>query len=130
MLAALASACSSSPTPVAGQITDVKRGDLNIIVTSDGNLEMPNQYDLKFGASGQVDQILVEEGDNVKSGALLATLVNSSQINAIKTALFNVQTAQNNITLGCGTDHLPYNYPDMSVSRMVDEAQKDIETAA
>jgi HlyD family secretion protein len=129
MLTALISACSSQ-TPVAGQIIDVKRGDLNIIVTSDGNLEMPNQYDLKFGASGQVDQILVEEGDNVKQGALLATLVNSSQINAIKTALFNVQTAQNNITLGCGTDHLPYNYPDMSVSRMVDEAQKDIDTAA
>jgi multidrug efflux pump subunit AcrA (membrane-fusion protein) len=130
MLAALVSACSSSPAPVAGQITDVKRGDLNIVVSSDGNLEMPNQFDLKFGASGQVDQILVEEGDNVKQGALLATLVNSSQINAIKTALFNVQTAQNNITLGCDTDHLPYNYPDLSVSRMVDEAQKDIETAA
>jgi RND family efflux transporter MFP subunit len=126
----LLAACNSSPTPVAGQITDVKRGDLDIIVTSDGNLEMPNQYDLKFGASGQVDQILVEEGDNVRQGALLATLTNSSQINAIKTALFNVQTAQNNISLGCGTDHLPYNYPDLSVSRMVDEAQKDIETAA
>ena len=130
ILAALAGACSSSPTPVAGQITYVKRGDLNIIVTSDGNLEMPNQYDLKFGASGQVDQILVEEGDNVKQGALLATLVNSSQINAVKTALFNVQTARNNITFGCDTDHLPYNYPDLSVSRMVDEAQKDINAAA
>lgn len=130
MLTVLAGACSSSPTPATGQITDVKRGDLNIVVTSDGNLEMPNQYDLKFGASGQVDQILVEEGDNVKQGALLATLINSTQINAIKTALFNVQTAQNNIALGCGTDHLPYNYPDMSISRMVDEAQKDIETAA
>jgi HlyD family secretion protein len=130
VLAAFFSACSSSQTPAAGQITDVKRGDLNIIVTSDGNLEMPNQYDLKFGASGQVDQILVEEGDNVRQGALLATLVNTSHINAIKSALFNVQTARNNITLGCGTDHLPYNYPDLSVSRMVDEAQRDIDTAA
>ncbi len=130
ILAAVLAACNNSQVPAPGQITDVKRGDLNIVVTSDGNLEMPNQYDLKFGASGQVDQILVEEGDNVKQGALLATLVNSSQINAIKTALFNVQTAQNNISLGCGTDHLPYNYPDLSVSRMVDEAQKDIETAA
>ena len=130
ILASFLGACNSSQTPAAGQIVDVKRGDLNIIVTSDGNLEMPNQYDLKFGASGQVDQILVEEGDNVKQGALLATLVNSSQINAIKTALFNIQTAQNNITLGCGTDHLPYNYPDLSVSRMVDEAQKDMVTAA
>jgi RND family efflux transporter MFP subunit len=130
MLITFLGACSNSQTPAAGQVIDVKRGDLNIVVTSDGNLEMPNQYDLKFGASGQVDQILVVEGDNVKQGALLATLVNSSQINAIKTALFNVQTAQNNIALGCGTDHLPYNYPDLSVSRMADEAQKDIDTAA
>ncbi len=125
----LLAACGSSQTPAAGQTIDVKKGDLSIIVTSDGNLEMPNQYDLKFGASGQVDQILVEEGDNVKQGALLATLVNSSQVNAIKSALFSVQAARNNITFGCSTDHLPYNYPDMSVSRMVDEAQKDMETA-
>jgi HlyD family secretion protein len=127
----LLGACSGSQTPAPGQIVDVKRGDLNIIVTSDGNLEMPNQFDLKFGVSGQVDQILVEEGDMVKQGALLALLDNTSQKNTIKTALFDIQNARNNITIqtsgaSCVWDHLPYNYPDLSVVRISNEAQKDI----
>lgn len=126
----LLSGCSSSQTLVSGQSVEVKRGDININVSTDGNLKMPNSFDLRFGTTGQVDQILVEEGDTVKKGALLATLDDSTQINAIKTALFNIQTAQNNITFGCDIDHLPFNYPDLSVSRMADEAKKDIDTTA
>jgi len=97
---------------------------------------MPNQFDLKFGVSGQVDQILVEEGDVVKQGALLALLDNTSQRNVIKTALFDIQTARNGITIQnksdtvCIWDHLPYNYPDLSVVRISNEAQKDIVKAA
>jgi len=136
ILATFLVACTNSQTPAPGQIVDVKRGDLNIIVTSDGNLEMPNQFDLKFGVSGQVDQILVEEGDVVKQGALLALLDNTSQRNVIKTALFDIQTARNGITIQnksdtvCIWDHLPYNYPDLSVVRISNEAQKDIVKAA
>jgi RND family efflux transporter MFP subunit len=90
---------------------------------------MPDEFDLRFGTNGQVDKILVEEGDNVKQGALLATLDDSAQVNAIKTALFSIQTTKNNITFGCNTDHLPYNYPDLSVPRIFDEAQKDLNKA-
>ena len=90
---------------------------------------MPDEFDLKFGTTGQVEQILVEEGDEVKQGALLATLDNSSQINAMESALFSIQTAKNNITFGCDTDHLPYYYPDLSIPRMMEEAQKDIDEA-
>ena len=71
----------------------------------------------------------MEEGDQVKQGTLLAILDDSAQVNAIKTALFSMQTAKNNITFGCGTDHLPYNYPDLSVPRIFDEAQKDLNKA-
>jgi len=135
MLSAFLGACSSSQTPAAAQTADVKRGNLDIIVTSDGNLEMPNQYDLKFGVSGQVDQILVEEGDVVKQGTLLALLDNTSQKNSLKTTLFDIQTARNDITIlkdssRCVWDHLPYNYPDLSVVRISTEAQKDITKAA
>jgi RND family efflux transporter MFP subunit len=136
ILAAVLVACNNSQVPAPGQITDVKRGDLNIVVTSDGNLEMPNQFDLKFGVQGQVDQILVSEGDTVKQGALLALLDNIAQRNAIKTALFDIQTARNNIVIQnksdtvCVWDHLPYNYPDLSVVRISNEAQKDMLKAA
>jgi RND family efflux transporter MFP subunit len=128
VLSLLLGGCSKAAT-TPGQIFDVTKGDLNIVVSADGNLTMPDEFDLRFGTNGQVDKILVEEGDEIKRGALLATLDDSAQVNAIKTALFSVQTAKNNITFGCGTDHLPYNYPDLSVPRIMKEAQKDLNKA-
>jgi len=137
----LLAGCSKSATTPTGQIFEVKRGDLNINVSSDGHLTMPDEYDLRFGTNGQVQQIFVEEGDKVKQGALLAMLDDTSQRNAIKTALLNVQTAQNNITVqsktaggpndtpGQACDHLPYNYPDLSVPRIVEQARKDLDKA-
>lgn len=130
LAAVLLSGCTgSSQTLQPGQTVEVKRGDLNIVVTSEGKLEMPDEFDLKFGTTGQVDQILVEEGDEVKEGALLALLDNAAQINSIKSALLSIQTARNNITFGCDPDHLPYYYPDLSIPRMMEEAQKDIDEA-
>jgi RND family efflux transporter MFP subunit len=137
-LSALLAGCSQSAATPTGQVFEVKRGDLNISVSSDGNLTMPDEYDLRFGTNGQVQQIFVEEGDKVKQGALLAMLDDTSQRNAIKTALLSVQTAQNNITVQSKTDssvpaqscdHLPYNYPDLSVPRIVEQARKDLDKA-
>ena len=128
LLSLLLGGCGEAAT-TPGQIFEVTRGDLDIVVSADGNLTMPDEFDLRFGTSGQVDKILVEEGDEVKQGALLAMLDDSAQVNAIKTALFSIQTAKNNITFGCGTDHIPYNYPDLSVPRIFDEAQKDLSKA-
>jgi len=128
LLSLLLSGCGKSVAPT-GQTFEVKRGDLDIVVSVDGNLDMPDEFDLKFGTTGQVSEILVEEGETVKQGALLAMLDNSMQKNAIETALFSIQTAKNNISFGCGTDHLPYNYPDLSVPRLCDEAQKDMDAA-
>ena len=138
MLSLLVGGCSkgSTATTTAAQIFEVKKGDLNINVSSDGNLTMPDEYNLSFGNNGQVKEIFVEEGDKVKQGALLALLDDTSQRNAIKTALLNVQTAQNNITVQSKTDsaaqacdHLPYTYPDLSVPRIFDQARKDLDTA-
>lgn len=133
LAAVLLAGCTSQPaakTPAAGQTVAVKRGDIAVEVSSDGKLEMPNQFNLKFGTQGQVDQIYVEEGDTVRQGALLAMLDNSAQINAMKSALLSIQTAKNNITFGCDPDHLPYNYPNLSIPRLMEEAQADINRAA
>ncbi len=127
----LLAGCAPSATAKTPSVSTVavKRGDIAVDVTSDGNLEMPNQFDLKFGTPGQVDQIFVEEGDSIGEGALLATMDCSSQINAVKNALLSIQTAKNNISLGCDTDHLPYNYPNLAVPRIMQEAQADIDRA-
>ena len=113
----------------AGQPVEVKRGDLSVIVSTDGNLSTPNVYNLKFGTQGQTTQIYVIEGGFVHAGALLALQDESAQLDKIKQALFSIQTAQNTITFGCSSDHLPYNYPDLSIARMADEAESDIAAA-
>lgn len=120
---------STSQAPAPGQPVEVKRGDISVTVSTDGNLSMPNQYNLKFGTQGQVTQVFVNEGDFVHEGSLLALQDESTQIDQIKSALFSIQTAQNNISLGCSPDHLPYNYPDLSIARMADEAERDIAAA-
>ncbi len=136
LLSLLLGGCSSKTAVTPGQVFEVKKGDLNISVSSDGHLTMPDEYALRFGTNGQVQQIFVEEGDKVKQGALLALLDDTNQRNAIKTALLNMQTAQNNITVqsktdsaAAGCDHLPYTYPDLSVPRIFKQAQKDLDTA-
>jgi RND family efflux transporter MFP subunit len=140
LLALPAAGCSQSSTTTskaAEQVFEVTKGDLNITVSSDGHLTMPDEYNLRFGTNGQVSQIFVEEGDQVKEGTLLALLDDTSQRNAIKTALLNVQTAQNNITVqstststSTACDHLPYTYPDLSVPRIFKQAQNDLNLAA
>jgi RND family efflux transporter MFP subunit len=128
LLSLLIGGCSKNAAPV-GQTFEVKRGDLDIVISSDGNFTMPDEYDLRFGTNGQVQRIFVEEGDKVKQGALLAMLDDTSQRNAIKTALVNIQTVRNNISLGCGSDRMPYTYPDLSVPRIFDQARKDLDKA-
>jgi RND family efflux transporter MFP subunit len=136
MVAAACGKKTDTTAATTAMVYDVKRGNLSISVSSEGNLTMPDEYNLKFGTNGQVQHIFVEEGDQVKQGALLALLDDTSQRNAIKTALLNVQTAQNNITvqsktdsLAAGCDHLPYTYPDLSVPRIFKQAQKDLDLA-
>jgi multidrug efflux pump subunit AcrA (membrane-fusion protein) len=146
-------ACSSGVMENLDQTYDVTRQDFDIIVSSDGTLDMPNQFDLKFGTTGEVKDILVEEGEDVKEGAILAFLNNKAQINSIKTALFNYRTAINAIGANSGifvftTDNLSVeyqtinviidntscnplyyatSYPDLSAPMMTDEAQKDLQ---
>jgi len=130
LLAGCSSSASDNKTAAAsGQPAVVKRGDISVTVSTDGNLSMPNVYNLKFGTQGQTTHIYVTEGDYVHEGSLLALQDESTQIDQIKSALFSIQTAQNNISLGCTPDHLPFNYPDLSIERMANEAENDIASA-
>jgi multidrug efflux pump subunit AcrA (membrane-fusion protein) len=149
-------ACSSGAMENLDQTYDVTRQDFDILVSSDGTLDMPNQFDLKFGTTGEVKDILVEEGQDVKEGAILAFLDSKAQINTIKSALFNYRTAINaigqnsgifvyttyadNVTApvletvsviidntACNPLYYATSYPDLSAPMMTEEAQKDLQ---
>jgi len=65
----------------------VTRGDLVISVSVSGNLEMPRKMDLSFGTTGTVAEIMVNEGDKVSKGEVLAKL-------DARSLEWNVTTAQ------------------------------------
>jgi len=56
------------------QIATVQRGDLTIDIAAAGNLALSLKEELAFEMSGTVEEILVEEGDSVEEGQLLAKL--------------------------------------------------------
>lgn len=72
-------------------------GNLAITASVDGNLIMPQAYDLRFGTPGNVKDVLVEEGDFVKAGQILARLDDTPQRLDIRTANGTIQTVLSNL---------------------------------
>jgi multidrug efflux pump subunit AcrA (membrane-fusion protein) len=87
--------CASKTAQPASekQVATVQRGNLAITVSVDGNLVMPQAYDLLFGAPGNVEDVLVEEGDFVKAGQILARLDDTTERLDIRSANGDVQKA-------------------------------------
>jgi len=57
-----------------GSVVTVKRGNITKIISATGYLSSLKNEQLEFGRSGRVKQIMVEEGDYVKEGQILARL--------------------------------------------------------
>ena len=99
LLASAGCASTSATTTATGTAATisrqvpVKRGDLVVSVSVDGNLVMPQAFTLNFGAAGDVKDVLVTEGDMVREGAIMATLDDASQRLEIKSANNVVQTS-------------------------------------
>jgi multidrug efflux pump subunit AcrA (membrane-fusion protein) len=84
-------ASKASQPALEKQVATVQRGNLAVTVSVDGNLVMPQAYNLLFGAPGDVQDVFVEEGDFVKEGTVLATLDNTSEKLGVESANNNVQ---------------------------------------
>jgi len=110
------------------QTAEVKRGDLLVTITADGNLNMPREVKLKFGTPGTVRYIYVEEGQKVKEGTLLAKLDDTSQKLSIASAQYNVELAMNELEekIHPALMGYPENYPDTSTVLRVEQAQDEL----
>ncbi len=82
---------------VATRQVPVVSGNISTTVSVDGNLVMPETSSLAFGASGNVKDVLVQEGDRVKAGAIMATLEDTTQMLDIKSANIGVQNVLANL---------------------------------
>jgi len=85
--------CASSESN-AQETAQVTRGDLVVSVSVSGNLEMPHKTDLSFGTTGMVAEVLVDEGDKVVKGQLLAKLEASSLELSVEMAQDRCEAAQ------------------------------------
>lgn len=68
---------SSDAEAMANQVVTVQRGDLTIDITGVGNLLLSRTEDLAFDIfyqEGTVEEVLVEDGDTVEEGQVLARL--------------------------------------------------------
>jgi RND family efflux transporter MFP subunit len=92
--------CSSkagSSSDTQSQVVKVTRGNLETDITPTGNLLMPHQSNLTFGSSGTVEEVLVQMGDTVKEGQVLAKLDTTSLQASLIQAKINVEQAQMNL---------------------------------
>jgi RND family efflux transporter MFP subunit len=76
---------------------NVTRGDIVKTVLVDGNLVMPDKAYLSFGAAGTVKEVLVNKGNNVTKGQVLARLDAQSLNSSVKTAELQVKIVQEQV---------------------------------
>jgi HlyD family secretion protein len=99
LLAALTGiiACSGSGGNSGGttqQVVNVTRGDLTIGVSGDGSIQTSKEARLNFTSGGKISKIVVNAGDKVKNGDVLAKLDTGSLELALQQAQMGVTQAQ------------------------------------
>ena len=93
--------CRSSVDPEAEsepQVVTVQRGDLVVDITATGNLLYSHQEELAFEIAGTVEEVLVEAGDSVEEGQVLARLDTSAWDEQVKVLEKQLATAKRQLT--------------------------------
>ena len=91
---------SDSTTVTEEQLVTVQRGDLTIDITAVGNLTFSHREELTFEVDGTVGEVLVEVGDRVEEGQVLAELDDTSIISlqeAVSQVEINLEQARINL---------------------------------
>jgi len=121
--ALLLSACASAAAQELNDPTALPPVQ-DFAVVAEGRLVPNESAQLAFVSSGQVDQILVEEGDSIKSGDLIARLGNREALEAnlaaaeLEALAANMELAAANLELlnaQKAYDDLYENWPDMAI---------------
>lgn len=133
LLSAIAGCSKDEEPATAPEIYEVKRGDIALTVSADGSLVMPREVELHFGTAGTVKEVLVEEGDMVTAGTVLAVLDDTAEIISIKTAENSLQqTLSNLVESVSGIQQIlgyPRVYPNPSAFMVMEQVQREITIA-
>lgn len=108
------------------QTTRVRRGSVILAVGGSGSLIPASQVDLGFSSGGVVSEVLVEVGDWVESGEVLARMDPSALERAVTQAEADLRVAQENVE----SAENPYSQLDLNQAYLaVDQAQTALGTA-
>ena len=88
---------SDSAQALESQVVTVQRGNLIIDITAVGNLAFSRTDELAFEISGTVGEVLVEEGDIVEEGQVLAKLDTSEWEDNLSVLEDQVTTKERNL---------------------------------
>ncbi len=90
--------CSPPQETVQRQPVDLHRGDLQVEVSSDGNVRLVEQREVFFETSGKITEIMFEKGDAVQAGDVIARLDQETLEDDIRSLEFAVRLAEIDIT--------------------------------
>ena len=134
-----------SAPAVQYQTAAVRTGNLTIEITGVGNLALSSTEDLTFEMAGTVQEVLVEEGDSVEEGQVLARLDTSEWESELTTLELNLLQAKINLenaelALNKAEDDTtsPYRAWDIRIKKLqvklakgrLEEAEKAFEEAS
>jgi HlyD family secretion protein len=94
MIAALALTACGGTTQTTLATASVTRGELIQSVSGSGQIAPAQEIDLNFGTTGTVAEVLVQEGQQVKQGDVLARLETADLDQQILQAEANLKSAQ------------------------------------
>lgn len=104
----------------------VTRGDMEIVVSSSGNVAVGERRDLYFERTGMVSAVLVVENARVKQGQTLARLETTELERAVRNAELTLEQAR----LSRETLSKPVEEADLELARLaVQSAAQALETA-
>ncbi len=79
---------------IVGETAQVVRGDVSVLVSVAGSIKTKNSAALSFPKTGVIEHILVQEGDAVKKGQVLASLGQAALISEYQGALARLALAK------------------------------------
>jgi len=123
----------AGPEATPSDTAVVTRGDIVRTILVDGNLEMPDKAYLSFGATGTVEEVLVDEGNNVTKDQVLARLDAPSLESGVEMAELQVEIAEARVEAARAQYKIALinlDEPTPMVSEEVLELQVDIARAS
>ncbi len=87
----------AAPMAFVPQTEKVTRGDLSVIVSATGIIQPINKVEIKSKASGQIEELNIEESDLVAKSDLIARLDQKDTKNAYDQAVADLEVAEANL---------------------------------